>query len=205
MINPIRRFRHYGSIVLLCGVGSWLCGVGYKLAELRLQPKIDQEIENRKAAELSFYMAQKATAELNAGALHDLIEKQQAQQHANEKISNDLYAAITRLSQTTQRIEQTIPDALERDGYTYTGIGPDGLRLYQTALGYHHAAPGDFRLSDYPVNVAAHADKTARPDIGGTACVADSCQPVRPMEPGTGAKAAGNQSLGRPTTGKTTK
>ncbi|ETS31948.1 hypothetical protein BB987_20310 [Photorhabdus temperata] len=146
MINPIRRFRHYGRIVLLCGVGFWLCGVGYKLAELRLQPKIDQEIENRKAAELSFYLAQKATAELNAGALHDLIEKQQAQQHANEKISNDLYAAITRLSQTTQRIEQSIPDALNNDGSAYTGIGPDGLRLYQTALGYRHAAPGDFSL-----------------------------------------------------------
>ncbi|AXG42432.1 hypothetical protein [Photorhabdus laumondii] len=110
MINLIQR---YWLIVVWGSLCIWL---GDRWAESRLQPQINQEIENRQEAELSFYRAQKATAELNAGALHDLIEKQQAQQHANEKMSNDLYAAITRLSQATQRIEQSIPDALSRDG-----------------------------------------------------------------------------------------
>ncbi|TDB43272.1 hypothetical protein [Photorhabdus luminescens] len=199
MINPIRLWR-YGGVVMVCCVAF---GLGNKLAELRLQPKIDQEIENRQAAELSFYMAQKATAELNAGALHDLIEKQQAQQHANEKVSNDLYAAITRLSQTTQRLEQNIPGALSRDGDAYTGIGPDGLRLYQTALGYHHAASGDFSLPGHSARSVATAAETADAPFRGTPGAADPRQPVRAMEPGTGAQAAGNQNLGRPTTGKT--
>ncbi|MBS9435101.1 hypothetical protein [Photorhabdus hainanensis] len=197
MINLIRR---YWLIVVWGSLCIWL---GDRWAGSRLQPQINQEIENRKEAELSFYRAQKATAELNAGALHDLIEKQQAQQHANEKMSNDLYAAITRLSQTTQRIEQRIPEALSRDGSAYTGIGPDGLRLYQAALGYRHAAPGDFSLPGHSSPVVTTARETADAPFRGAACAADSCQPVRPMEPGTGAKAAGNQSLGDPTTGET--
>ncbi|WP_350306961.1 hypothetical protein [Photorhabdus viridis] len=196
MINLIRR---YWLIVVWGSLCIWL---GDRWAGSRLQPQINQEIENRKEAELSFYRAQKATAELNAGALHDLIEQQQAQQHANEKMSNDLYAAITRLSQTTQRIEQSIPDALSRDGSAYTGIGPDGLRLYQTALGYPHAAPGDFSLPGHSSSAVTAARETADAPFRETACVADACQPVRPMEPGTGAKAPGNQSLGCPTTGK---
>ncbi|MBS9438979.1 hypothetical protein EAE91_18130 [Photorhabdus noenieputensis] len=197
MINLIQR---YWLIVVWGSLCIWL---GDRWAGSRLQPQINQEIENRQEAELSFYRAQKATAELNAGALRDLIEKQQAQQHANEKMSNDLYAAITRLSQATQRIEQSIPDALSRDGSAYTGIGPDGLRLYQTAFGYHHAAPGDFSLPGHSSPVVTTARETADAAFRGTTGAADSCQPVRPMEPGTGAKAAGNQSLGGPTTGET--
>ncbi|WP_133815669.1 hypothetical protein [Photorhabdus tasmaniensis] len=177
----------------------WL---GDRWAGSRLLPQINQEIENRKDAELTFYRAQKEMTELNASALQKLIEKQQAQQHANEKMSNDLYAALTRLSQTTQRIEQRIPEALARDGNTYTGIGPDGLQLYQAALGYRRCAISDFRMPDHPADIAAHTDKAVHSDIGGTACVADSCQPVRPMEPGTGTKAPGHQSLGGQTTGK---
>ncbi|AXG42214.1 MULTISPECIES: hypothetical protein [Photorhabdus] len=197
MINLIQR---YWLIVVWGSLCIWL---GDRWAESRLQPQINQEIENRQEAELSFYRAQKATAELNAGALHDLIEKQQAQQHANEKMSNDLYAAITRLSQATQRIEQSIPDALSRDGSAYTGIGPDGLRLYQTALGYHHAAPGDFSLPGHSARSAATAAETADAAFRGTTGAVDPRQPVRAVEPGTGAKAAGNQSPGRQTTGKT--
>ncbi|WP_036769198.1 hypothetical protein [Photorhabdus australis] len=199
MINLIRR---YWLIVVWGSLCIWL---GDRWAESRLQPQINQEIENRKEAELSFYRAQKATAELNAGVLHDLIEKQQAQQHANEKISNDLYAAITRLSQTTQRIEQSIPEALRRDGSAYTGIGPNGLRLYQAALGYRHAAPGDFSLPGNSFPAVTTARETADAPFRGAACAADSRQPIRAMEPGTGAKAVGNQSMDRPTTGKTTK
>ncbi|CDL79741.1 hypothetical protein [Xenorhabdus cabanillasii] len=168
-----------------------------------MQAAVDTEIQNRQAAELTFYQSQKASAELNAAALQRLITEQQEQLQINESLSNKLYAALTGLSQTAKRIENQIPAALARDGAGYNGIGPDGLQLYQQALGYSHATVDRVGLSGDPVLPAATAPQTRAAPVRDTRCPAGPCQPVRPVESGTGPQAAGHPDLGSTATGTT--
>ncbi|WP_340614835.1 hypothetical protein [Xenorhabdus thailandensis] len=166
-----------------------------------MQSAVDAEIQNRQAAELTFYQSQKALAELNAAALHQLVTEQQAQLQKNADLSNKVYAALAGLSQTAKRIENQIPAALARDGVGYNGLGPDGLQLYQRAFGYGHPTVDRDSLSGDPRAPAATASQTRAAPVRDTRCPAGPCQPVRPVEPGPGAPVAGHSALGGTTTG----
>ncbi|PHM49363.1 hypothetical protein [Xenorhabdus miraniensis] len=166
-----------------------------------MQAAVDAEIQNRQAAELTFYQSQKATAELNAAALHQLVTEQQVQLQKNADLSNKLYAALTGLSQAAKRIETQIPAALDRDGAGYNGIGPDGLQLYQSAFGYGHAAADRVNLSGDPRVPASAAPQTAQTLVRHPRCPAGPCQPVRPVESRTGTQAVRHSGLGGPATG----
>ncbi|CEF30130.1 hypothetical protein HZS38_09200 [Xenorhabdus nematophila] len=168
-----------------------------------MQSAVDAEIQHRQAAELTFYQSQKATAELHAAALQRLVTEQQEQQQKNADLSNKLYAALTGLSQTAKRIENQIPAALARDGAGYNGIGPDGLQLYQQALGYSHTAVDRVGLSGDPHRPAATAPQTRDAPVRDARCAAGPCQPVRSVESGTGPQVTGHSDLGGTATGTT--
>ncbi|MDC9620123.1 hypothetical protein PSI22_00395 [Xenorhabdus sp. XENO-7] len=166
-----------------------------------MQSAVDTEIQNRQAAELTFYQSQKATAELNAATLQQLVTEQQAQLQKNADLSHKLYATLTGLSQAAKRIEHRIPAALARDGAGYNGLGPDGLQLYQQAFGYGHAPVDRVGVSGDPRVPAATASQTSPTPFRDTRCAAGPCQPVRPVESGTGTHAVSHSGLGGTATG----
>lgn len=70
-----------------------------------------------------------------------LAETQQLNAQA-QQLGWALIQARARLADTQSQLKQRIPDAIRRDGQHWTGLGPDGLRVYRAALGYPARDPG---------------------------------------------------------------
>ena len=53
-----------------------------------------------------------------------------------ERLNAALADARRKIDVQTASVEKEIPDVLQKDGGTFSGLGADSLRLYKRALGY---------------------------------------------------------------------
>ncbi|WP_029770539.1 hypothetical protein [Pseudogulbenkiania sp. MAI-1] len=131
-----------GAVVAGYGFGSSHTASVYK-AHLATQAENHARdlnaVSDAKAAEL-------------AGAL---VEQQKLADQAH-KLGWELIQTRARLADTQSQLKQRIPDAIRTDGPHWTGLGPDSLRLYQSALGYTPSDPG------VPAADAGNADQAGQ-------------------------------------------
>ncbi|MCX8962152.1 hypothetical protein EHW64_13675 [Erwinia psidii] len=167
----------YWKPLLVAGVlaGAGL-GVGYWLGEVKLDRQAlaftreKSSLENGIAAERRQWDAER----LRAGEQHRqslnaaLLLEQQWRQKADDAAQR-LAASQAAAKKQRQQLEKKLSEAIEKDGSHYTGIGPDGLRLYSAALGY---APGEtgnaggHRVPETPGVTAGSAANASRPGLG---------------------------------------
>ncbi|MXR36725.1 hypothetical protein [Craterilacuibacter sinensis] len=69
------------------------------------------------------------------------VAEQQRLNDAAHQVGWALIQTRARLAHTQQQLQTRIDDATKSDGAAFTGIGPDGLRLYRAALGYPENDP----------------------------------------------------------------
>lgn len=95
-----------------------------------------------------------------SAALTAALARQKAAQQLGDKLSAELQAKIDALYSDNQRLKRQINDATQKDGATYTGLGPNSLCVYQSALGY------------------ADCDKRVQPTASGSVPTARETQPT---------------------------
>ena len=136
--------KRYWALLLLVLV-AMLAGsvIGYAIAELEFNAAQTQSAKalSDKSAELAelkttYANEKRALAEKQSQVLAGALAKQQEYNQKANQLSGELLKAQQELSQTQQKLKRSIANATQHDGSTYTGLGPDSLRLYQTALGY---------------------------------------------------------------------
>ena len=145
--------------VLVIGVElGCIAWKGYQYGHDVAQRDGDKALSDLKAAVAAekLQLAQQQSRELGAALLKQQEYNQQAQQ-----ASTELLQAIKGLGQTQQQIKRSIDDATKHDGSAFTGIGPDSLRLYRTALGYRAECVQGANGRD-----AGHAGETGCTDSG---------------------------------------
>ena len=117
-------------------VGVVLGGIafkGYQYGHAVAQQAGDKELSDLKAAVAAEKLQQ---AQQQSKVLTAALLKQQEYNAQAQQVSTELLQTMKGLSQTQQRIKRSIDDATKHDGSAFTGLGPDSLRLYRTALGY---------------------------------------------------------------------
>ncbi|EFX7053213.1 hypothetical protein VYN02_001039 [Shigella sonnei] len=65
-----------------------------------------------------------------------------AAQQKEQTLSAQFLAYQEQAAKKAADLKRRLNDALSHDGAAFTGIGPDGLRLYRDALGYTTTPPG---------------------------------------------------------------
>lgn len=106
-----------GVLLAGYGLGSWQTGLTYevKLATQHASHAQDlQHVAESKANELG----------------HALTEQQRLTDQAHQ-LGWELIQTRARLADTQSQLKQRIPDAIRTDGQHWTGLGPDGLRVYR--------------------------------------------------------------------------
>ncbi|EMA7647499.1 hypothetical protein ACK2RV_001065 [Yersinia enterocolitica] len=192
MINLLRQ---YGWSLFLCIVCmSMAFTVGQTVTKAKLTPQIAAAERALSDAQFAFVQAQKNAADLNNQALREAAAKQQALNATNEQLTADLYTTTTALAQAKQQHDRSIPNALGKDGKTYTGIGPDSLRVYTAALGYR-TDPSDNRVSTATERLDTNPPQTRAADVGESRSTPDARQPLRGMEPEPGKQADSHPAL----------
>ncbi|WP_145538198.1 hypothetical protein [Yersinia alsatica] len=192
MINLLRQ---YGWSLLFCIVCMSLgFSFGQVVTTAKLAPLITTAERALSEAQVAFVQAQKNAADLNNQALREAAAKQQALNATNEQLTADLHTTTTALAQAKQQHDRSIPDALGKDGKTYTGIGPDSLRVYTVALGYRFD-PSDNRVSTATKRPDTNPPQTRTADVGESRSTPDARQPLRGMEPDAGKQADSHPAL----------
>lgn len=130
---------------------------GHKVASQAGAAKL-QSVQLAHAQDLQ-YLADAKAAELGAA----LAEQKELTDQAH-RIGWELIQTRAQLSDTQHQLKQRIPDAIRRDGPRFTGLGPDSLRLYQSALGY--LSPGNPGVSAADPGDAAKADQASAAGSG---------------------------------------
>lgn len=192
MINLLRLYGGPLFVAVLVLITGFM--LGDTVAKARLTPQIAAAERALSDAQFAFVQAQKNAADLNNQALREAAAKQQTLNATNEQLTADLYAATTALAQAKQQHDRSIPNALGKDGKTYTGIGPDSLRVYTAALGYR-TDPSDNRVSTATERLDTNPPQTRTADVGESRSTPDARQPLRGMEPGAGKQADSHPAL----------
>jgi hypothetical protein len=102
------------------------------------------------------------TAREQNAALAAALALQKQYQEKADQLSNQLATVKKQLAESKAKYQRDIIDATQNDGVGYTGIGPDGLCLYQQALGY----PCDQRLPETVSGTATHPTDATTPRAG---------------------------------------
>ncbi|BFI61625.1 hypothetical protein KD5_13750 [Yersinia pseudotuberculosis] len=192
MINLLRQ---YGWSLFFCIVCLSLgFSFGQFVTTAKLAPLITAAERALSDAQFAFVQAQKNAADLNNLALREAAAKQQALNTTNEQLTAELYATTYALAQAKQQHDRSIPNALGKDGKTFTGIGSDSLRVYTAALGYR-TAPSDNRVPTSTERPDTHPPQTPTANIGESRSTADARQSLRGMEPESGKQADGHPAV----------
>lgn len=130
---------------------------GHKQASQAGEAKL-QSVKLAHAQDMQ-YLANAKAAELGAA----LAEQKELTDQAH-RIGWELIQTRARLADTQHRLKQRIADATRSDGPRFTGLGPDSLRLYQSALGYR--SPGDPGMPTADAGNADQAGQTTGADEG---------------------------------------
>ncbi|MEC5319293.1 hypothetical protein VSX61_10120 [Brenneria populi subsp. brevivirga] len=114
-------------------------GAGQQARQSELQTTITylQADNKRQSGQLLVYEQEKRiAAEQQVTDLQKARAQEAAERARADKLAAALLKAKTELAQAKQKLKKDIPDAVTKDGAAFTGIGPDGLRLYKISLGY---------------------------------------------------------------------
>ncbi|GHD63807.1 hypothetical protein [Jeongeupia chitinilytica] len=143
----IGKALRVGAIVLSFGMVGWLgfyAGTSSttRVYEARLsKQQSEHDSEARDAAESA------------ASTLRSALEKQRFFADEARRLGLQLLNTDAALTKTKELLNAQINQAVRVDGPRYTGLGPDSLRVYSTALGYT-ATGGDTGAAADPGNAA---------------------------------------------------
>ncbi|QBH96798.1 hypothetical protein EKN56_10500 [Limnobaculum zhutongyuii] len=196
MINFLRAYGRQLFIVLgLLGFGF---SMGVVITEARLKPQIATAEKALVAASLNFSEAQRTNTEQHNDALKAAVSRQQAYHNLSEQLQAKNQQQARELEQLKQQRERSISHAVSRDGQAYTGLGPDGLRLYTAALGYS-TATGNGHLSPYSGNADDVTHPTSRTGIGRPSNVTETRECLWSVGDDAGKPAHSDTPVGRRT------
>lgn len=77
--------------------------------------------------------------ELKREYMAQQLQAARAQIIITARLSTELIQARNDILRQAEQLERSIPDAINSDGASYSGLGPDGLQLYKRAFGYNNA------------------------------------------------------------------
>lgn len=149
MFDPrpfIKPLAITAAVALIWGGG---CLSGHKVASRAAAAEL-QSVQLAHADERTRSVEAKAR-ELAAA----LAEQQRLAAQAHQ-VGWELLQTRARLADTQSQLKQRIADATRNDGVHFTGLGPDSLRVYRTALGYSERDPG------VPATDAGDVDQTGQ-------------------------------------------
>ncbi|MGQ7746669.1 hypothetical protein ACUNDQ_20995 [Pectobacterium brasiliense] len=158
----LKLFRAYWPhILILVAVAASGYNIGHIAGKNAKQTELQEAItylsaDNKlKAGRITAYEQDKRiAAEQHVAALQKAIADADAQRKRAEQLAGELLQTKAELNQAKTQLKRKIPDVVKTDGATFTGIGPDSLRLYRAGLGY----PADDlpeatnRAAVYPAN-----------------------------------------------------
>ena len=110
--------------------------VGFALAALIYGKQLSDERLLFSTAKTTWQEEKTRAANDASAALVAALARQKAAQQLGDKLSAELQAKIDALHNDNQRLKRQINEATQQDGATYTGLGPNSLCVYQSALGY---------------------------------------------------------------------
>ncbi|MFJ5428561.1 hypothetical protein ACIPUP_05305 [Pectobacterium actinidiae] len=140
----LKLFRAYWPhIMILAAVAAFGYNIGHIMGKNARQTELQTTItylsaDNQlKNGQIKVYENDKRiAAEQHAAALQKAIADADAQRKRADQLAVDLLQTKAELSKTKTQLKRKIPDVVKTDGATFTGIGPDSLRLYRASLGY---------------------------------------------------------------------
>ncbi|CNI33664.1 Uncharacterised protein [Yersinia frederiksenii] len=109
---------------------------GFALAALIYDKQLSDEQLLFSKAKTTWQEEKTQAANDASAALTAALARQKAAQQLGDKLSAELQAKIDALHNDNQRLKRQINEATQQDGATYTGLGPNSLCVYQSALGY---------------------------------------------------------------------
>ncbi|WP_338630001.1 hypothetical protein QJR53_03805 [Yersinia enterocolitica] len=133
---------------------------GFALAALIYGKQLSNERLAFSEAKTAWSEEKTRAANDASAALTAALERQKTAQQLGDKLSAELQAKIDTLYSDNQRLKRQINDATQKDGATYTGLGPNSLCVYQSALGY------------------ADCDQRVQPTASGSVPTARETQPA---------------------------
>ncbi|HHZ1080638.1 TPA: hypothetical protein ACV98Q_000323 [Yersinia enterocolitica] len=143
---------------LLAMLGA--AAAGFALAALIYGKQLSDERLVFSNAKTTWLEEKTQAANDASAALTAALARQKATQQMGDKLSAELQAKIDALYSDNQRLKRQINDATQQDGATYTGLGPNSLCVYQSALGY------------------ADCDQRVQPTASGSVPTARETQPT---------------------------
>ena len=117
-------------------IGSAITEHEFNAAQTKSAKALSDKSAELAELKITYANEKRVLAEKQSQALAGALAKQQEYNQKANQLSGELLKAQQELSQTQQKLKRSIANATQHDGSTYTGLGPDSLRLYQTALGY---------------------------------------------------------------------
>ncbi|MFJ5319229.1 hypothetical protein [Pectobacterium versatile] len=140
----LKLFKTYWPhILILVAVAAFGYNIGHITGKNARQTELQEAItylsaENKlKTGQITVYENEKRiAAEQHVAALQKAIADADAQRQRADQLASELLQVKTELSKTKTQLKRKIPDVVKTDGATFTGIGPDSLRLYRASLGY---------------------------------------------------------------------
>ncbi|QHP82378.1 hypothetical protein EO763_22205 [Pectobacterium odoriferum] len=165
----LKLFKTYWPhILLLAAVAAFGYNIGHIKGKNATQTELQETVtylqaDNKlKASQILVYEQDKRiAAEQHVAALQKAIADADAQRQRADQLAAELLHVKAELSKTKTQLKRKIPDVVKKDGATFTGIGPDSLRLYRASLGY----PAD-DLPDAASGAAVYPADAARPRRG---------------------------------------
>ncbi|SQI34958.1 Uncharacterised protein [Leminorella richardii] len=163
MINFLRA---YGWALFL-GISAVVFGygLGATVTEGRLGRKVTQAEKNLVTASLAFSEARRLAAEKYSDDLKAEQQRYRELSDFSEQLLDEYHQTSDELDALKQQHERSVSYAVTHDGQAFTGLGPDGLRLYRAALGYSAKEGGKILPSDTGGTVASSTETRAA-DVG---------------------------------------
>lgn len=134
---------YWPHILILVAVAAFGYNIGHIKGKNARQTELQDAItylsaENKlKTGQITVYENDKRiAAEQHVAALQKAIADADAQRQRADQLAAELLQTKAELNQTKTQLKRKIPDVVKTDGATFTGIGPDSLRLYSASLGY---------------------------------------------------------------------
>ncbi|WP_179038137.1 hypothetical protein [Limnobaculum xujianqingii] len=196
MINLLRTY--IWELFFVVSALAFGFALGMSMTENRLKPQVAAAEQALITASLTFSEAQRTTTEQHNDALKVAVSRQQAYHNLSEQLQVKNQQQARELEQLKQQRERSISHAVSRDGQAYTGLGPDGLRLYTAALGYS-TATSNGHLPPYSGNTDDVTHPTSRTGIGRPSDVTETRERLRSVGDDAGKPAHSDSSVGRRT------
>ncbi|WCG83793.1 hypothetical protein [Pectobacterium sp. A5351] len=141
MLKLVRAY--WPHILILAAVAAFGYNIGHIKGKNATQTELQEAItylsaENKlKTGQITAYENDKRlAAEQHVAALKKAIADADAQRKRADQLAAELLKTKAELNQAKTQLKRKIHDVVKADGATFTGIGPDSLRLYRASLGY---------------------------------------------------------------------